>query len=224
MATPTTTSPGNGSVVASLRSLMPDRALTLDEAKVVAERQANRLLATVSYDSPPFPSSVIEELPRLDVQTVPVLPRSGMSMWSRGMWRVRLNGAESPTRRRFTLAHELKHILDAPFEDVIYRDLRTTTDRDGTIEAICDHFAACLLMPKKWVKRLYGQGVQDTAELAWRFNVSPQAMAFRLTTLGLTPPAPRCTGVDLVRQNRRPRRTYFRSMSTSHLAGVLVAP
>lgn len=42
-------------------------------------------------------------------------------------------------------------------------------------------------------------------------------MAFRLITLGLADPAPRCEGVDLIRQDRRPRRTYFRDLHTSGL-------
>src|SRR5437868_532492 len=107
MATPRpTTRERSQGAVALLRSLMPDRALTFSEAKVIAEAQANRLLATLRFDSPPFPSSVIEELPRVEVKTVVGLPTSGVSSWSRGMWRIRLNGTEAPTRQRYTLAHE----------------------------------------------------------------------------------------------------------------------
>jgi Zn-dependent peptidase ImmA (M78 family) len=206
------------SLVASLRALVPDRTLNLAEARFVAEHQANRLLEALRFDSPPLEGSVIEELPRLDVQVMPALPGSGMSHWSDGMWHIRLNGSEPEVRRRFTLAHEFKHVLDAPYEDVIYRTLRSGEGREPMIEALCDHFAACLLMPKKWVKRYWGMGVQDPAQLALRFDVSSQAMAYRLNQLGLTDPTPRCDGVRLVVRNRRPpSRRYWRSSSPSFL-------
>ena len=96
------------------------------------------------------------------------------------MWGIRINGAEPITRQRFTLAHELKHILDTASEDAIYGHLPKGPARQRHIEAICDHFAACLLMPKAWVKSLWGQGVQDLSGLAWRFEVSQQAMLIRL--------------------------------------------
>ena len=198
--------------LASLRKLMPDRALSFDEARTIAEQQANALLDAVGCDSPPFDTKLIEELPRFDVRVMPSLPGSGMSNWAGGRWNIRLNGAEPLVRRRFTLAHEFKHVLDAPFEDVIYRELRSGDEQNPLVEAICDHFAGCLLMPKKLVKRYWGQGSQDPAQLAWRFDVSAQAMAYRLHRLGLTEPAPRCDGVRLVVQNRRPpSRTYWRS-------------
>jgi Zn-dependent peptidase ImmA (M78 family) len=200
---------------------MPDRALDYAEAKVIAEAQANRLLDLLELTSPPFDTDFIANLPRLDVKVVPSLPSSGMSHWSHGRWQIRINGAEAPVRQRFTLAHEFKHLLDAPFEEVIYRGLRKG-ERSPLVEAVCDHFAACLLMPKKWVKRSFYGGLQDPAELAWRFDVSPQAMSYRLTTLGILDPGPRCEGVRLVRQNRRPS-IYFRTApSRSRVEPVLV--
>jgi hypothetical protein len=212
------------SLVASVRSLVPDRALSLVEARTVAEHQANRLLEQLGFDAPPFAASIIEELPRFDVQVVPSLPGSGMSHWSEGKWHIRLNGSEPEVRRRFTLAHEFKHVLDAPFEEVIYRTLRSGEDREPTIEALCDHFAACLLMPKKWVKRYWGMGVQDPGQLSLRFDVSSQAMAYRLNQLGLTEPVPRCVGLQLVVQNKRPpSRRYWRSSSPLFLIRNLEA-
>ena len=53
---------------------------------------------------------------------------------------------------------------------------------------MCDYFAACLLMPRPWVKRLWAQGAQDAAVLAATFNVSPAAMNRRLQDLGLVEP------------------------------------
>jgi Zn-dependent peptidase ImmA (M78 family) len=71
---------------------------------------------------------------------------------------------------------------------------------------MCDVFAACLLMPRPWVKRLWAQGVQDLAVLAAVFNVSPAAMDRRLQELGLTEPRGRWhNGIG---------RRYFRKAPT----------
>lgn len=89
------------------------------------------------------------------------------------------------------MAHELKHILDAPLAATTYACFHQSS-RGAQVESICDHFAACLLMPKRWVKSLWGQGSRSTAALAEQFEVSPQAMYVRLRTLGLIDDTPRC--------------------------------
>lgn len=59
-------------------------------------------------------------------------------------------------------------------------------------ERAADHFAACLLMPKRWVKRLWGEGTQTITQMAAAFGVSHQAMRYRLDQLGLVEPPERC--------------------------------
>lgn len=207
------------SMVAELRTLMPNRPLSFAEAQRLAELQANRLLRHTESTSPPLAEAIITELPRIDVRRVGSLIGSGATAWSRGRWRVHINGAEPETRQRFTLAHEFKHILDAACEDVIYGHLAAGTARQRHVEAICDHFAACLLMPKTWVKQLWGQGVQDLAGLAWQFEVSQQAMLIRLQNLGLVEPLPRHAatqrlGAVAVRGSGSSSRTRWRYPTT----------
>lgn len=130
-----------------------------------------------------------------------------------------INGAEPEPRQRFTLAHEFKHILDAACEDAIYRRLPEGPARERHIEAVCDHFAACLLMPKAWVKKAWGQGFQDLGELAWKFEGSQQAMLIRLQNLGLVEPL--CRHADSYRIGRlavrasKKHRTYRRTPTSA---------
>lgn len=194
---PTTTSTGTATsskrqrgVVASLRALTPHRPLTFSESVRLAELQAFRLLQLTGchQEDGDVPESVITGLPRLDVRRSVQVTRSGVSLWHRGKWHIRINALESYTRQRFSLAHELKHIIDAAHEDVIYRNLPADSKQRHThIEAVCDAFAAALLMPRAWVRRLWYQGTQDLSVLAWHFHVSQQAMQIRLQTLGLLP-------------------------------------
>lgn len=180
------------SVIAQLRGLIPRRPLGFQEARMVAELQANRLLALAGHRAGQVSDSLISELPRVDIQYRHDLMGSGLTTWERGAWRIAINADEPRARQRFTLAHELKHVIDASHEDSIYRHLPIGPARQRHIEAICDHFAACLLMPRTQVKRLWSQGVQDLGGLSCYFDVSQQAVLIRLQVLGLVEPLPRC--------------------------------
>ena len=166
------------------------------------------------------------------------LPGSGFTTWERGAWRIGINSDEPLVRQRFTLAHELKHVLDASHEDTIYGHLSTGPAKDRHIEAVCDHFAASLLMPRGWVKKLWGQGIQDLDVLAQHFDVSLTAMHIRLQNLGLIQPQPRCVprlGHTAIQGSLQPRRhvrprtyqrtplTYQRGSARMNLPRSLVA-
>ena len=197
------------SIINELRGLAPDRALEDHEARHIAERQATRLLALTGTTEPAVPAEIITELPRIQAQLATDLPASGATRWVGGRWQVLIRAEDHRLRRRFTLAHELKHIVDHPIVDRAY-----TTDSNRTAheraEAICDYFAACLLMPRPWVKRAWTAGLQGERDLAILFYVSRQAMRIRLNQLGLTAAAMRCRrdGDD------RSRPTSFRRLAT----------
>lgn len=82
---------------------------------------------------------------------------------------------------------------------------------DQQIELICNYFAACFLMPRTWVKRAYGSGIQDEEALAGLFKVSVEAMHNRLIFLGY------------IGDDRRPIADYFREDSQLMTVGVMAA-
>jgi Zn-dependent peptidase ImmA (M78 family) len=104
---------------------------------------------------------------------------SGLTTWQQGQWIIGINKGNSHTRRRFTLMHEFKHLLDAPRDRVTYGII--TEDQR---ELIANYFAACYLMPQAWVRRAWTRGLQDPEALAGLFNVSTEAMDKRLKFLG----------------------------------------
>lgn len=178
--------------IARLRDIVPLRPLTHIEALRIAELQATRFLALAGIAAPPVPEQIITGLPRLRVERLP-LGVPGASQWSRGRWVVLINTLNTDGRQRFSLAHEFKHILDHPFVDFLYPN-QSGIDRREWIEAVCDRFAVNLLMPRAWVKRAYAQRrIQRPADLARLFDVSLQAMRFRLEQLDFVAPAPRCS-------------------------------
>lgn len=186
---PTTTR--QPSTIARLRALMPERALTRAEAMQIAERQAALLLDLSDVTVSPVPEGVITELPRVRVERRSPLPMSGYTGWHKGRWLILLNSAEPIVRQRFSLFHEAKHLIDHPFIADAYA--RVDEDQAAWAEQLCNYFAACVLMPRAWVKSLYcNRRVQDLATLARRFGVSQAAMRLRLLQLGLMEADPRC--------------------------------
>jgi IrrE N-terminal-like domain len=202
-------------VVSRLRDLVPYRPLTSSEAMRVAELQAHHLLRLLDVSAPPVPEGAIAGLPRIQVvRSTKAIPISGSAQWAKGIWHVILNGTEAPARQRFSLAHEFKHILDNPFVHVLYPPTLGLSPHDRA-EQTCDYFAACLLMPKVWVRRAWATDrVQDVARLARRFGVSQTAMRVRLVQLGLVEAAPRYRGPEWPQlRNRRRPGTYYRMVS-----------
>jgi Zn-dependent peptidase ImmA (M78 family) len=199
------------SIIRQLRALMPSRPLELHEAGSVAERQATLLLELLGQREPAVDVGLIAELPRIEVKVEPSLSLGGVSgfaQWIRGRWLIVVNRDESGTRRRFTLSHELKHVLDHPFIKEIYSDFGSNGEEQGRVaEQICDYFAACLLIPRNWLKRAWASGIQSPTALAAKFNVSEAAMTIRLRELRLI--EPRTRHIKL-RGLSRPVRSYFR--------------
>jgi Zn-dependent peptidase ImmA (M78 family) len=168
-----------------LRRIAPNRALDPAELFNVAELQANRLLELAEVHGPPVPTSVIRDMPAVKVDQWRAVPVSGSSHWTGSSWMIVLNADEPWSRRRFTLAHELAHILAHPGRDVLYRNAGKQCG-ESFEEVVADHFAACLLMPKAWVRRaVSSEGLANVEDLASLFEVSRSAMRRRLAWLGM---------------------------------------
>jgi IrrE N-terminal-like domain len=171
--------------LAELRALCPQRPLAPYEARRVAELQANRLLALQRIDSEPVPEQIIEYLPRVEVAWRKDAPVSGHVEWIGSRWLIAVCSREAWVRQRFTMAHELHHAVSAPLAATIFPARRSLTAHDQR-EWAANHFAACLLMPKAWVRRAYfQQGIRDAVRLARHFRVSAVAMRVRLDVLGI---------------------------------------
>jgi Zn-dependent peptidase ImmA (M78 family) len=111
-----------------------------------------------------------------------------------------VNSRHAPVRQRFTIAHEIGHLRMHEGRPVFIDRLVRMNARDGTStkeEVEANAFAAALLMPGTIVEREFDAIVQRQgavgrdrllAELAERFEVSAEAMGYRLTNLGIVDP------------------------------------
>ena len=118
--------PREPSILASLRSLVPQRPLSPGESIRIAELQANRLLQHFQIETPAVPEEIVSELPRIRIVRERCLPVSGSAHWNGRHWIVTLSADEHPCRQRFSLMHEFKHVLDHTT-----RTSSTTTLRTG---------------------------------------------------------------------------------------------
>jgi Zn-dependent peptidase ImmA (M78 family) len=80
-------------------------------------------------------------------------------------------------RQRFTIAHELGHLMLHPLGEM-YRDCLSARGTDPK-EVEANAYAAELLIPG-WMLRAYVQATIDVAKLAKVFDVSERVMAIRL--------------------------------------------
>lgn len=198
-------------VIEQVRDLMPRRPLLLTEAYTIAEQQANKLLALLEITYPHVTYDKLVTLPNVEVRLEPnyrMTHFSGMSRFSHGRWIILVDKNDIYGRRRYTLAHEFKHVIDHSLDRIVYSRLGYGDEfrRQAHIEAICQHFAACFLMPKPWVKNSWANGMQDVYTLASLFQVSLTAMEVRLRILGLLDDEP-----------PRDIHTYFRDNGPLYL-------
>lgn len=165
--------------------MMPERPLTPSEARHVIERQTTRLLKLADVLGPPVPvEEIIEHLPRIQLKRSPGLPTSGRTQWSGSHWVILVASDEAKVRQRFSMGHELAHVVFHPTYAVAMPGYGEVS-ADERVETACEYFAACLLMPRLWMKRAYyDHGIQDVASLARLFNVSWVAMQVRMEQLG----------------------------------------
>lgn len=110
---------------------------------------------------------------------------SGKLEFKNGVWVMTVNSQHPIVRQRYTLGHELGHYLNhrdsvKSFEDTVY----FRSKQKSSMEYMADQFAAQLLMPEDDIKKLVGEGVKTVKEMASRFEVSLEAMKYRLEELG----------------------------------------
>jgi len=116
---------------------------------------------------------------------------SGMCVVTEGLSLVFVNTSKAGTRQRFTLAHELAHLLFDDTEDGTLEDTdEVMHDASSTREARANAFAAELLVPtdaaRMVLQRVRGDLTAAVATLVFEYGVSRPAAAIALKRAGVT--------------------------------------
>ncbi|HEY4303420.1 MAG TPA: ImmA/IrrE family metallo-endopeptidase [Gemmatimonadaceae bacterium] len=167
---------------------------------VTAEKQAMQTLRRLGIDDTPIPVHLVAQRLGLHVQSFALGDDvSGVLVIEGDTGVIGYNSSHPSVRQRFTIAHEIGHYVlhreDASlFIDERYftafRDKKSSQGSDPR-ERQANAFAAALLMPTHLVKREIEQQRFDIADdetlgnLAKKFEVSVQSMAYRLSNLSL---------------------------------------
>jgi Zn-dependent peptidase ImmA (M78 family) len=166
-----------------------------------AEEQALQLLEETYTGDPPVPVEQIAAARGAQLTYEAYAGDvSGLLYRDKDRVVIGVNATHAPTRQRFTIAHELGHLLmhkgQLVFVDRLVRmNLRDGSSSDEEVDA--NAFAASLLMPKPLILKSINVVFEQTPrigpgelanELAETFRVSPAAMRFRLENLGIVDP------------------------------------
>ncbi|MCX6019851.1 MAG: XRE family transcriptional regulator [Chloroflexi bacterium] len=119
------------------------------------------------------------------------LPMNLSGMSYRGAFTVIfINRSQPQERRLFTLAHELAHLLLHSAAHAEAGGVSLFSSRRDPMEKVANKFAAELLMPRQHVdeaRRTVGErlrGIEELDAFAHMYNVSRDAMFYRLVDLG----------------------------------------
>lgn len=101
---------------------------------------------------------------------------------SEGGFDIFVNQNHPEKRRRFTIAHEIGHVILHPhlIGDGITDDALLRSGLSNAVEAQANRFAADILMPRDKLNECIQGGMTSVPELARHFNVSEQSMAIRV--------------------------------------------
>jgi len=159
----------------------------ITEPPVPVEQLAQDAGAVISYQ--PFEAEDISGLLYRTAGSAPVIG---------------VNSNNPKARQRFTIGHELGHLILHPGHELILERLIRLNFRNATSSTASDeeeieanHFAAELLMPHDLLRHslsmlMQGRPLSDlevVRRLTRRFEVSQSAMEYRLTSLGMLSPA-----------------------------------
>ena len=165
-----------------------------------AREEARALISKLGLKTPPVPVEKLAKALGVRIEYSPFDEElSGMAFLRDGKPTIGVNSHHHPNRQRFTIAHELGHILlhRSRLDAAVLVDKsknclpRDSISAEGTdpVEIQANAFASELLMPADLMRQVLANSSRDLHDddyliaLAKRFRVSLAAFQFRLERL-----------------------------------------
>ena len=149
-----------------------------------------RKLARMYFDKavvqcPPVPTDLIslaDDNRPIEVHLLPLKAHHGAIWRLRDRWVIQLKSDDSTVRQRFTLFHEIFHILAHCRATPVFKKIGV---QEGSFnEMLADHFAGTILVPVEWMEKKWTE-VKDLDRMAEIFEVPKTVMWIKLRAIGL---------------------------------------
>ncbi|MEV5408859.1 ImmA/IrrE family metallo-endopeptidase [Thermopolyspora sp. NPDC052614] len=137
-------------------------------------------------------AELIENVFGIDI-AVSELPNGfdGLACSNKQAWLILVGTSAVPSRQRFTLAHELGHVLAGDDQGLLMdADIYDQRHRQHASETRANAFATAFLLPRELLEAETSETTwtdESFARLVFRWWVSPSALAWRLHNLDLLP-------------------------------------
>ncbi|MFT3860588.1 ImmA/IrrE family metallo-endopeptidase [Micropruina sp.] len=157
-----------------------------DQGAALAKSAAEQLAAAGDIINDPLPA-LIERAFGIDVAIRPLGDGfDGLAAATPDLKLILAAPQPVPARLRFTLAHELGHLL-ASDDQQIHTDQNIYRTERAESEVRANSFAATLLMPEETLREAVAPGfdTEKFCRLATKLRVSPTSLAIRLESLRL---------------------------------------
>ena len=164
-------------------------------------------------------TQIAESLGVVEITTTNMV-EDGRTAWIEGSPRIELRADRPPTRMRFTLAHEIAHVLIERDQSVVRRT--QALDHDD-VEMLCDWIAASILMPRSWMRRFVDNDHYNLSLIrliAHKAEVSLSAATVRLAEVG----GRTCALLRLQRSARRWLVIGYAAVPTEYHARLEITP
>lgn len=155
---------------------------------------AGRLLEEMDVSGPPVPVDDIARNLNIYLDYIDVMDDvSAVLLRGPDFTAIAVNEKHTDERKRFSLAHELGHVI-LGHDEKLYIEfaapelLSDLDNRRENEEREANWFAADLLMPRDWVLRDWKRLEKDVENMAAEYEVSQQAMWVRLRHFHLSIP------------------------------------
>ncbi|MES3034930.1 MAG: ImmA/IrrE family metallo-endopeptidase [Gemmatimonadota bacterium] len=175
--------------VAALLAAEPDAEDAVDAIRRRARALIREVQQVATWDGPPFDLTALASYKGFHVETSTLLRSSQEAFIVPGV--ITLNGNKPPSRRRYSLAHEIGHTLFPDFDDALRQTRKLWRDQssasranasDTNVEHLCQVAAAEFLLPEFAFRRLLNAddlSLATVVSLAARFEASIEATCRR---------------------------------------------
>jgi hypothetical protein len=147
---------------------------------------ADDALARVDFRTPPVPlERVAQALGVSSIEYLPLADLGRTDFMPDGSIRIFVNSTSTPHRQRFTLAHEIGHVLIESRK--VGSTLRAPLRDESAVERLCDQIASNLMAPEDIVRPYASRSKVNLSMvrlLSSRLEMSMAGVVARLTEVG----------------------------------------